>query len=475
MAVTSRSYLERHGSKWRVVVKVPAAARPVLGKAHLKQGLNTDSLAEANRQKMAYVAEFHSQINVALGLSVQRPADANEEASALRAGRRVQQPRYETIWNDEEGRELVIEVDDIANHIDDRADEIEQEQGVDAAKRFADAAFGRSVPLDDYLQDFIDDPDTPYVPKSVLDLRRAVERLKAFLRQTSRPDALQAFDRSAAQDFLRSLRVRIAHKTIAKYRGFLTSYWDWMEERGHVPDGRGLWEVKTSRRGRKLATHSPSRERHVEDDEGKRPFSGAELQVLLNGTPSRPYMADLIRIAALSGMRIEEIYRLRVQDCEDGAFNIRSGKTTNAKRMVPIHSALMPIVDRLLQGQAGSAFLIDPLAAVIDTTGLRSGAATKAFTRYRRGCGVDERPNDKSKSNVDFHSLRRWFVTEAEAALGRGASGYTVMTIADVVGHDTAGMAKALPMTLGVYRGKAGEDARRACIEAVSLPGVVLP
>lgn len=71
----------------------------------------------------------------------------------------------------------------------------------------------------------------------------------------------------------------------------------------------------------------------------------------------------------------------------------------------------------------------------------------------------------KRRSRVNFHSFRRWFITEAEKALGsQGAGGFTAATISDVVGHKVSGM------TFGVYRDAASDAQRKACIEAVRLP-----
>jgi integrase len=71
--------------------------------------------------------------------------------------------------------------------------------------------------------------------------------------------------------------------------------------------------------------------------------SDAEIAPLLDG-PSDPELADAIRIAALSGMRIEEIYRLTVANCRDGWFDVKTSKTRAGIRRVPIHSALVEIV-----------------------------------------------------------------------------------------------------------------------------------
>ena len=61
MALDKR-YLEKHGQKWRVQVKVPIELRSVIGKSKLTKGLNTKSLAEANMKRWPIVTEFHLQI-----------------------------------------------------------------------------------------------------------------------------------------------------------------------------------------------------------------------------------------------------------------------------------------------------------------------------------------------------------------------------------------------------------------------------
>src|SRR5690606_2467267 len=99
----------------------------------------------------------------------------------------------------------------------------------------------------------------------------------------------------------------------------------------------------------------------------------------------------------LSGMRLEEICQLRVADCADGGFRVHFGKTVNARRTVPIHPDLVAIVARRTEGKPASAYLIDGLPDVPASRDSRSHPAAKAFTRYRRKVGVDERPNGKAK------------------------------------------------------------------------------
>ena len=148
-------------------------------------------------------------------------------------------------------------------------------------------------------------------------------------------------------------------------------------------------------------------------------------------------LSDLMRIAALSGMRIEEICSLRVADCADNLFTIAFAKTPAGQRQVPIHSVLQPIVSARCEGKGRGDLLfheLPPVAPSRQDDNRHSDPATKAFTRYRRTCRVDEVERGAKQSNIDFHSFRRWFAARAHRALQEGITGFTPWTVADVIG-----------------------------------------
>ena len=213
----------------------------------------------------------------------------------------------------------------------------------------------------------------------------------------------------------------------------------------------------------------PRRSRDAEPDGGKRPYTDNELAKLIYG-PAPVYLPDLMRIAALTGMRIEEICQLRVRDAEGDALKVRDGKTDNAKRTIPLHPGLAAIIEARSKGKAATDYLIHELPPPPKSREGRSDPAVKRFTRYRRDVGVDERPNGKAKSNIEFHSFRRWFARKAHDALASGSVGFTAWTVADLVGHDDGGVLAMLDLTMSHYPGPSPEAAKRACVEAVKLP-----
>ena len=165
-----------------------------------------------------------------------------------------------------------------------------------------------------------------------------------------------------------------------------------------------------------------------------------------------------MRVAALSGMRIEEICRLTVEDCRGGNFTIREGKTAAASRTFPIHSALVPLVERRCEGKADDERLFSDVRG----RGVSlSDPLSKQFGRFIRAVGAADIREGHRRSKVNFHSFRRRFVQNAIRAE------IPQHVVSWVVGHAEGRDG----ITLGVYnRGGPSEAQMRSCVEAVRLP-----
>ncbi|TIR27205.1 MAG: hypothetical protein E5X07_28450 [Mesorhizobium sp.] len=434
-----RQYLEWHGQQWRVRVKVPAKVRDLIGRSKLTHPLHTADLKDANARKWPVVSRLKGVI--AAAEKVQATNDP-VEAEALR----------HRLTRDDEGTQYAVNL---------RAHELEETQGLHTAKAFFALASGQVTPLDHHADEFL--KHQGYRMKSEGDFRRVLGWLGAWLRDSRLPVALEAVRRVDAGKFLsESLTVGRSRQKATAYLGFIRQYWTWLLEKGHLPSGENPWD------GQKLpAERRPARE--AETDKGKRPFTDEEIVKLLTGN-GRPLLNDLMPVGALSGMRIEEICQLKVSDCRDGAFNVWAGKTDNARRTVPIHSGLTGIVKRRTAGKKDGDYLFDDLPPVPKSRETRSDPAAKQFTRYRRKMGVDERPNEKAKSNVDFHSFRRWFMRKARDVMLAGGAGFDEWTFAWVVGHTDNERSKSLDLSQHGYAGQDPEKAKRALVEAVKLP-----
>jgi integrase len=269
-------------------------------------------------------------------------------------------------------------------------------------------------------------------------------RFGSWCERSHVPPTVEAITRVIAGRYAtEAVREGIDPATWNKHCSALSGYWRWLNKRAGIEGNP--WSGQ--RRSKAAARNG---------EKAKRPFTDGEVRTLLQGNADRE-LHDAMRVAGLSGMRLEEIYRLKVADCAYGIFNIRQAKSAAGVRVVPIHSALVEIVDRRTEGQPATAYLF-PEAGPARPGRERSMAISKKFGRYRIGLGVEDRDEGKRHSKVDFHSWRRTFITKARNA------GIDQATVAKVVGHVAGNI------TDDVYNGGAELAMRRACVEAVRLP-----
>ncbi|WP_062115005.1 DUF6538 domain-containing protein [Aureimonas sp. AU40] len=441
-------YLENKDGKWRVVVSVPRALHPEMG-TKLKRSLNTDSLAVANRLKWQVVAEFKAAIEAALKRGGKDPLA--REALAIAAMRLRAQTVEDFAHLDDA---LALRVEEIAgrplreeHHPGGVVEVVYDPQREQDAKLFAQMATGAATPLGHFHSDYLKHQTVK--PRTRADDERALKYLEQWCAQNRVPPTVQAITRKVAvrfMDGMGSVTEGQSPVTLQKYLNRLGRYWKWMVHREHAETN--VWQ------GLKLPKPKAAH------NELERPFSKAEMLTLLGG-PASPEMQDLMRIAALTGARLDVIVDLKVGDCVDGVFLFKPQKKETAVRAVPIHSALQGIVKRRTEGKGTVADLFPEWPAPKSSTSLRerSFKASGAFTDYRRSVGVDEQIDGKRRSLVNFHSFRRWFITEAERA------GQPEHIIAAVVGHKRQGM------TLGRYSAGPLLEQARQCVESVKLAG----
>lgn len=451
-----RRYLEWHGQQWRVQVKVPEKARPILGKPRLVRPLHTDSLAIANRLKYRVVAEFQEMIARALVEARRREKQQTDqladEAFAWRADIEAEKESPEELAADGMPRGGIV-----SDLLAERAEEIEKSEGPERASYFYKVASGMETPImslvDAWLAERID-----MKPRQQIDYRRAVSKFAAWLTDAKLPGSIEGVNRKFAGRYVseamvaKSVHWRTANKDITG----LSVYWKWLIKKGYCETN--IWA------GQSLRKIKPK----GDDQRSKRPFTDDEVSTLLHGITNK-LVLDAATIAALSGMRNEEIARMKVANCTGGMFRITDAKTQAGIRNVPIHPDLRQLVARRTRGKPPEAYLFHELTDPPPGSAMERGhSVTKRFVTVRRKLGVDDRVEGQRQSRIDFHSFRRWFIRKAIDALHKGAKGYDQWTIADVVGHDREG--KALGMTMGRYPGDAPDAAKKVCVSAVRLP-----
>jgi integrase len=442
-------HIEKRRNGYYAVVEVPPSLREIVGRKRLRKTLATTERATAKARVWAVVADLKARIEAARQIAT---GDAvKDEARTLRAALRLAAS--------EEAESLREAINDRASEL--RGDPIGDISGVapwdyeyapereERATAFHQLATGQATPLEESLEQWLS--EMPYTPRTKGDHRRAVQRLKEW--PGGAIERVEAVTKKKAGEFVSwLLRPHGAYwsgdrKTAAKYKSSLSSYWAWMKGKGLVETNPWADQVIAKARANLDGT-----------DTKERPFTDDEMRKLLSG-PADPMVADLIRMGALSGMRIDEICRLTVRGSEGGWFKVTKAKTEAGVRSVPIHFDLAAIVDRRRKGKAPDDYLFAELTdPPKGSRRERSMPASKRFSRYMRKVGAAVEVDGKRRSLTNFHSLRRWFITKAEQA------GQPETIIAAVVGHKRQGM------TLGGYSGGPSAEQFRNCVEAVRLP-----
>ena len=432
-------HLQQRHQTWYVVVEVPRELRPYLGRRFIRS-LKTTDLREARQRRHAVVAEFQARMEAERR---KHSVDIGPPGSLQRALAWRQDIREAR----QEGRE------EHASHfevlVEDEARELGSEAGQDAQSAYWNIATGRGTPLSQLIEPWLRESST--TAKTKAQRQADIARLLAW---AGGEVLVESFSRKRGGKFITEhlLAAGKAPATVNRIVSSLSTCWRWLIKRGHVE--ANPWEHQTV----SLAAPAGS-----PLDQEERAFTDAEVESLLSTdtathlrTPIAPALADMMRVAALSGMRLEEIAQLRIKDTAGGLFQIVQGKTKAARREVPIHSRLVPMVAQRSAGKAPDAFLFHELSE--GPFAKRSGALSKAFTRYASKVGVREVVEGKRRSLVNFHSFRRWFITKAEQA------GQPINIIEAVVGHKRVGM------TADRYSEGPSEKQKRAVVESVKLP-----
>ena len=234
----------------------------------------------------------------------------------------------------------------------------------------------------------------------------------------------------------------------------LSSFWKWIGKKGINTSGENPWL------GQSLSLRKHNSQLDSDAARNKVGWTPEEVHKLISETNNQ-FLRDVISIAALSGMRQKELCDLRIRNLVviDGMqlFDITKGKTLAAIRKVPVHNQLQEIIRRRTFGKGPDDFLIHEVnrAKALKYT----EALSKRFTEHSRALFPEYSANKKRRQALkDFHSLRRYFITE------RHKAGCNPAVLPWVVGHGVEGV------TFGVYSSGPSLRQCRECVEAVGLP-----
>lgn len=442
--------IKRPNSKfWYVKTKVRIDGK----ETQIWRSLETELESEARRRAPVVVAQIRSEHH--LRSAQERAASASGSLAnvyqahldwwlkvrkpAAKAGRFYIPEELEGAWSatvdDLLGSPLPSQHGDVREHYEPQREAL--------AKNFIGYVQGTKVPVTSHLDAYLAE-NSDFSSSIVSRVKMCASTLGQWLSETHGEDNIGRVDGRVADAFVDAHSEGRSISTLNSWISALSSYWNWMVRRHRAPNNP--WEKQSRKKV------------HNDQNADKRAFTDAELLTLINAA-SVERLRSSIFIGALSGLRMTEIGCLTVADVQDGKINVRESKTKSGVRMIPIHSSLTPLIERLSAGKVLSDYLIDDLPVPQTGQKKRGYSLSRDFRDLQRRIGTYDRKDGRRQSDIDFHSLRRWFATKAERA------GCPPHHISAVLGH-----IEGRTSTLFVYTGDQAQEQLALVVEAVRLP-----
>jgi integrase len=291
------------------------------------------------------------------------------------------------------------------------------------------------TPFDQYLDEWV---------KSQTSMRsRQIDSYKKIISEFATTDggvAIESLSKRVVQKYAEGLIVdggsELTTKTVRSRLAALRNYWSYLQAHEHAGDLEPFEGLKL-----------PIREGVPRDR-----FSPKEVIDLWHAAKNRKMddLADLIRLGAFMGGRIESLSNIKASDVqideESGHryIHIKRDKTYSGTRDVPVHSAIDALISRRLKTAHLNEGYLFPSTAK-NKYEERSSAYSKAFGRLKTSLHF-------GPQHV-FHSLRKTMARMFDDA------GVSESIAADILGH------KKLSMTYGVYAGVTSIPIKKTAVE----------
>ena len=410
-------YIEQRANLYYATLTIPATVRHILGKSKFLQSTKTDNKAEAIRRARALVTGWKAEIAKAQGLLPNAK---------------------DTFWESLRRDYMATDDEDVKLVLEELAEKMAiKEVNPDDAGHLYKFATSQGVTL---LAPLVEDWNKTQrgAQKSIDQKYRDMQRMSAhfFTLEALQPQRIKKWtDKLLEEGTTYSSFVRIG--------GGCKSFWQYLQNSGTVlmatPDpfvGAFKLALKTS----------------VKTDTGRSGSSYTADQLSMIYSEALKLkdksLADLIALGAYTGARVEELGRLTKETCVDGIFNIKKSKTAAGIRQVPIHTAVAPLVARML-AESKDGYLVPSTS--VNQYDLRMAALGQKYTKLKTKLGFGP--------DLVFHSTRGTLITLMQHAnVAEGVA-------ADHVGHEKQ------TMSYGLYAAGSSMAQKREALALVVYPG----
>lgn len=434
------TYLTQRGGVWYVQVPVPKPAQSALGRKTLEKSLRTRDHVQALHDRFAVIADFQTQIrNAGKG---PEPFDsaaflklAQELRSAVEAGE--VKPKVAEVDLDAALSALLAQRAKTTGVDEEGRPELPAPELASIRRASAILAGTDSGMLDKLAERWLKHEESSSIRRATLgDKRRHLDK---FLKWAGGDTEAASLTKPKATDYVEEVLLPWDVTTDTKRFALNTvrQFYDWLEVRGIVAAN------PFDKVGRLI--RDASRGQHEAD--GRRSWQPEELLKVLRYIPQDDPMWPLVVLMAYTGARREELCSMRVANVTEAAMFNPSGKTPSARRMIPVHPVIRPLVTRLSE-TSSDGFLIPGL--------LTSGADDKRGILVGKRLAYAIRKAGITDESLVAHGFRHSVETQMEAA------GVSLRMRQQILGH------RSLTITEEHYTDPASVERRAAAIKVVS-------
>ena len=236
------------------------------------------------------------------------------------------------------------------------AERLERRVGEAKAVRWFKIATGERTPLTGVFDQYKEDAGKSQARSTINNLNTAIKEFLAFAGEDV---PLEEVDRRLVADFVTNhLPNKKGPKvpngqspaTICKKVSQLGQVWVWARRRGLLTrEQENPWDEQ-----------APSAREVEANSSSRRIYTPEETRKLLHKTTPGEVLGDVIRVALLTGVRLEEVAGLEASQVDPEArwYTIHKGKTKNAARIVPLVGMAQEVIKARLTkvGDGGPLF-----------------------------------------------------------------------------------------------------------------------
>jgi integrase len=394
------THLELRYRTYFAVLYIPKDVQVSLGKSKFFETTGTGDLKVAQSIASMKVIKWKAEIANARSKSDDPVINSASELNRL-------------IKNNISPKNMVLDV------IDEEEQRIREEHGDLHADTFKSVAAGKSKVLKEYLTTWKKyQQDRGLSEKNIDQMSVDIEILTSFIPTTN----LLTLDKTTAMVRHIASKGNLTASSVNRIVKSNRNFYKYLQAIEVVPEHTTPPfivpnEFKISKRPNSKSINKVGTWVNFEDEEVVNLYQEAKAR-------DESTLADLIKIAAYTGARIEEICSLKKEQVklQKNSIEIINAKTDAGNRVIPIHKELKKEIKRLIDNE-DDEYLLPNLT--FNKYKDRSNAIGKKFGRLKKTLGYSSR-------HV-FHSIRKTVTTQLENA------NLPQNITADILGHEKQG------------------------------------